>query len=87
MLQRALRLRSPQLVSRHLHYAQAVGLPANIGHADRLTRHIFTSACARVLLAGRFISAEMPALGHVPKKLPGFFDEDMLQLFDLKLCP
>jgi hypothetical protein len=40
-----------------------------------------------VLLADRFTSTEMPTLGHVPKKLPGFFDEDMLQLFDLELCP
>jgi hypothetical protein len=40
-----------------------------------------------VLLTGNFTSIAMPMLEQAPKKLPGFFDEDMLQLFDLKLCP
>ncbi len=30
---------------------------------------------------------EMPPLEHVPKKLLDFFDQDMLQLFDIELRP
>src|SRR3984893_7908183 len=36
MLQRALGLRSPQLVSGHLHHAQTVGFSANFGHGTAL---------------------------------------------------
>ncbi len=41
----------------------------------------------RTSSAANMISAKRPRLEHVPKKLLGFFDSGMLQLFDFELCP
>ena len=45
MLQRALRLRPPQLVGGHLHHAQAVGFSTNFGHVDQSPAPVSTDRC------------------------------------------
>ncbi|MGH6848601.1 MAG: hypothetical protein ACREC0_14565 [Methylocella sp.] len=58
------------------------------GIDDGLKRQLLGAwAMVRTSSAANMISAKRPRLEHVPKKLLGFFDSGMLQLFDFELCP